>query len=266
MPKTFGSNSGGGGATVGGGSGTTNTLAKFTGASEVDDAPGVTQPSGKTLFVTSQAAADEPLTLKGAALQSGNMLEVTDSADVLKTYIKSNGNIGVGTAANNNTFRSVGNQALAIGDESTIGAELGVAAGNTNVGNAFQYGWNSNAGVFGAGIDTGLGRHSAAVMKATNGSSAIHGFLGGGVAVASATALPLPTGRVFHVTGTTNITSITATNLASGVIITLIFDDVLTFTDGNNLKLAGNFVTTADDTITLAFDGTNFYEIARSIN
>ena len=36
-------------------------------------------------------------------------------------------------------------------------------------------------------------------------------------------------------------------------------DDVLTFTDGNNLKLAGNFVTTADDTITLAYDG-RFYK------
>ena len=41
---------------------------------------------------------------------------------------------------------------------------------------------------------------------------------------------------------------------------------VLTFTDGSNLKLAGNFVTTADDTITLAYDGTNWYEICRSVN
>jgi hypothetical protein len=54
--------------------------------------------------------------------------------------------------------------------------------------------------------------------------------------------------------------------LQAGVVITLIFDGALTFTDGNNLKLAGNFVTTADDTITLAYDGTNFYEIARSVN
>ena len=32
--------------------------------------------------------------------------------------------------------------------------------------------------------------------------------------------------------------------------MTLMFQGILTFTDGNNLKLAGNFVTTADDTIT----------------
>ena len=85
-------------------------------------------------------------------------------------------------------------------------------------------------------------------------------------AVASATALPLPTGNIFHVTGTTTITSITSTGLSAGITITLIFDGALTFTDGNNLKLAGNFVTTADDTITLVYDGTNFYEVARSVN
>lgn len=87
-----------------------------------------------------------------------------------------------------------------------------------------------------------------------------------GSAVASATAMPVPTGRVFHVTGTTSITSVLTTGLAAGAVVTLIFDGVLTFTDGNNLKLAGNFVTTADDTITLAFDGTNFFEVARSVN
>lgn len=87
-----------------------------------------------------------------------------------------------------------------------------------------------------------------------------------GSAVASATALPLPTGNIFHVTGTTTITSITTTGFSGGMTIVLIFDGVLTFTDGNNLKLAGNFVTTADDTITLAYDGTNFYEVERSVN
>lgn len=96
--------------------------------------------------------------------------------------------------------------------------------------------------------------------------AAITGFIGGGVAVASATALPVPAARVYHITGTTTITSITSTGCASGIVITLIFDDILTFTDGNNLKLAGNFVTSADDTITLAYDGTNWYEVCRSVN
>ena len=87
-----------------------------------------------------------------------------------------------------------------------------------------------------------------------------------GASVASATAMPVPTGRVFHVTGTTSITSVLTTGLSAGSVVTLIFDGILTFTDGNNLKIAGNLVTTADDTITLAFDGTNFYEIGRAVN
>jgi hypothetical protein len=74
------------------------------------------------------------------------------------------------------------------------------------------------------------------------------------------------TGNIVHVTGTTNITSITTTGIESGTEVTLIFDGVLTFTDGGNLVLAGNFVTTAGDSITLVYDGTNFIEKSRSVN
>ena len=97
----------------------------------------------------------------------------------------------------------------------------------------------------------------AAILEATKSQ---------GGSVASAAALNLPAGRVFHITGTTNVTSITGTAIKPGWVIVLIFDGILTFTDGNNLKLAGNFVTAADSTITLAYDGTNFYECARSVN
>ena len=115
--------------------------------------------------------------------------------------------------------------------------------------------------------DSGLQRYAAGVLATTDGTGlAYRHLMGGGAAVASATALPVPTGNGFHVTGTTNITSMTATNLLAGVVVTLIFDDVLTFTDGNNLKLAGDFVTTADDSISLYYDGTNFYEQSRSVN
>ena len=131
-----------------------------------------------------------------------------------------------------------------------------------------------NAGIWagdfldlGSAGDTRLIKVSAGVVRLANATvGSIRALLGGGAAVASATALPIPTGRVFHVTGTTDITSITSTNFESGAVITLIFDDVLTFTDGNNLKLAGNFVTSADDTITLVYDGSNWYETSRSVN
>lgn len=85
--------------------------------------------------------------------------------------------------------------------------------------------------------------------------------------VASASAITLSTSHdVFTISGTTNITSISAASAVESRVVTLIFQGVLTFTDGNNLKLAGNFTTSADDTITLACDGTNWFEIARSAN
>ena len=82
---------------------------------------------------------------------------------------------------------------------------------------------------------------------------------------ASAAALTLPLEDVVTISGTTSITSIAAGGHA-GKVRTLIFEGVLTVTDGSNLNLAGNFVTTADDTITLACDGTDWFEVARSVN
>lgn len=87
----------------------------------------------------------------------------------------------------------------------------------------------------------------------------------GGAAVASAAAIT-PAGSVFHVTGTTGITSITSTNYAAGACTMLIFDGVVTVTDGSNLKLAGDFTSSADDTLSLCYDGTNWYERSRSLN
>jgi hypothetical protein len=84
-------------------------------------------------------------------------------------------------------------------------------------------------------------------------------------AVASAATIAVPVGaELVNVTGTTTITSVAAGYVNQRV--TLVFAGILTFTDGSNLKLAGNFVTTADDTISLICDGTNWIEIARSVN
>jgi len=85
------------------------------------------------------------------------------------------------------------------------------------------------------------------------------------VASAATIALP-PNGEVFLISGTTTITSITSAGW-EGRLATLIFQGALTLTDGLNLKLGGNFVTTADDAITLVCDGTNWYQTAvASIN
>jgi hypothetical protein len=83
----------------------------------------------------------------------------------------------------------------------------------------------------------------------------------------AASPLNIPGDGVYTITGTANITSITA--CPAGTIITLIFTDTNVstgVTDGSNLKIAGNFVYTPDDTIQLVCDGTNWYELGRSTN
>ena len=83
--------------------------------------------------------------------------------------------------------------------------------------------------------------------------------------LASAASLTLPpNGDYFYVTGTTGITSISAAFL--GRRITLQFATALTITDGGNLALAGNFTTSAADTISLVYDGSNWIETSRSVN
>ena len=67
------------------------------------------------------------------------------------------------------------------------------------------------------------------------------------------------------ISGTTGITSIFA-SLHAGRRMTLIFQDVVTVTDGSNLKLNGSFTSAANGTLTLTCDGTNWYEISRSAN
>lgn len=87
----------------------------------------------------------------------------------------------------------------------------------------------------------------------------------GAAVVASAANITLPNNdSVVLISGATGITSITAARPRGPV--TLIFQSTPTVTDGSNLKMNGNFVATADDTLTLTCDGTNWYEVARSVN
>jgi hypothetical protein len=84
-----------------------------------------------------------------------------------------------------------------------------------------------------------------------------------GTAVASGSIIT-PSGNLFHVTGTTSITSISGTAVTAGTEITLIFDGRLTVSNGSNLRLASDFTTTPTDTLTLKWDGSNWFEQSRS--
>jgi len=89
---------------------------------------------------------------------------------------------------------------------------------------------------------------------------------GSDVASPAGGELDLGDGTYFDITGTNNITSIAAADATDGRMLVLRFEGILTFTDGNNLKLAGNLVSSADDVITLMCDGTNCWEMGRSVN
>lgn len=130
-----------------------------------------------------------------------------------------------------------------------------------------QMGGTTNA--YGALCRDGAGvsaRASSNDAYTTIRAASVRAQTGANIASAATMTL-LDDGDTFHITGTTNVTTVNTCNATySGRRVTLIFNGILTFTDGLNLKLAGNFVTTADDTISLVCDGTNWYETGRSVN
>jgi polygalacturonase len=122
--------------------------------------------------------------------------------------------------------------------------------------------------------DTGLRLGSTAALREYRGNvwnGTISPTYGDPVlpVVASAATITLPSGAdVVSVSGTTNITAITA-NGHSGRIITLVFQGALTVVRGAGLLVSaalGNFTATSEDTLTLCCDGNTWYEISRSVN
>lgn len=112
----------------------------------------------------------------------------------------------------------------------------------------------------------GVGRVLGVLDTNANGNINANGApLDGVETIAAAAALPVPTTRVVVLTGNTAVTSIAAGGF-DGQEVTYVFTGTPTFTDGNNLKTAGNLVATADDTITLVCAADNWYEVARSVN
>ena len=90
--------------------------------------------------------------------------------------------------------------------------------------------------------------------------------------VASGTTITLGNdGNLFDITGTTQIDAMASTNWQAGSVVILHFDGILNVrhnigADGFFLQGAGTFATTADDTLTLVWNGTRWEETARSVN
>ena len=82
--------------------------------------------------------------------------------------------------------------------------------------------------------------------------------------IAGTITLPI-FGSSFRLLGTASVTSITASS-NKGREVKFIIDTTASFADGSNLKLASLSPNTADDTISMLCDGTNWYETGRSVN
>lgn len=82
--------------------------------------------------------------------------------------------------------------------------------------------------------------------------------------VVAANTITLPSGSVIKVTGNTEIKKIEPGR--AGKRVTLVFGGTPKVVDGENLKLAANFEATADDTLTLVCDGTNWFAAGSSVN
>lgn len=113
----------------------------------------------------------------------------------------------------------------------------------------------------------GLGTKATSVAFELKPDTYIKRNIGAWVAVAGANTLPGDDVISVSAVGAVSVTSITATAANTGREVTIIFaDGNVTLTDGSNLKLAGSITGTADDTIKLICNGTNWYEISRSVN
>jgi len=82
---------------------------------------------------------------------------------------------------------------------------------------------------------------------------------------AAATITPNYYWDTLYISGGTSITNITASGF-SGKTKRFIFPGASTVSDGGNIKLTASFTSTADDTLVLTSDGTNWYELTRAVN
>jgi hypothetical protein len=149
-------------------------------------------------------------------------------------------------------------------DSTSCEIECVITSGDSKMTHGLLEGSGTDLNVLGGRVS---GASAANTLQLATNASVVTAFSGAGVpSVASASSVTLPSGwPVINITGTTGITSIAAAGYR-GRTVTLVFAAALTVTDGSNLRLNGDFTTSADDTLTLVCDGTNWYEVARSAN
>ncbi len=231
-------------------------------------APGVTTPAGSVLQVASQSATDDVLRVQLAASQSGNAIEILpNGSSTPLSHFAANGSLNIADLGTNipqiTLGRILGDSGIHFITANGSGAGRLSTFGNDTRWTLVNSGgsWVFNA----AGTSSGFQIHEQSVLAVGLNGTTRTWFNSMGANVASAAAI-VPTGNLFHVTGTTTITSITSTGVTAGTQITIIFDSTAQMTNGGNLIIGSDFTGGANRSITLNFDGTNWYQAARSAN
>ena len=157
----------------------------FAGAAGVmaqDNAGFFYDDANNQLKLTASAATQTPLQINLASAHSANAFEVKSSGGTTIASVNAAGRLALADAAGQTTpniYTTTGTDTgIAVYDlDNTVclvtngAGRWGVQDNVGNGGNAFQYGWNANIHAFSAGIDTGLARTDAGIVKITNGST-----------------------------------------------------------------------------------------------
>lgn len=187
----------------------------------------------------------------------GILLDGVDDSVCNGNVVVGNGGHGIYTYATNKTCARnvVTGNIIRTSTSSGIRGDSGSVTDNMIFGNQI------------ANNGTNVGTFSSATNMIYDNSLA-SGSLGKGADIASGATVTLGNdGDYFVITGTADITSITAS--WTGRRVTLQFSGTAAatgVTDGSNLALAGNFGYTPNDTLELRYDGTNWVELGRSVN
>lgn len=225
--------------------------------------------SSSIINATVYSAAGEGVIIQGA---SGT--EPTANKITITTQECGASGVNVGQYATHNDITVISNKdgrSGAAGDYHAIQ----ISGQNNLISCTVKEGASSQ--VRGVGINpTAVDNKITALMLSTNlvsyvsdsgtRTSIIH-YPGVAASVASANGITLPLdGSLIPITGTTGIVTIIAASQA-GRTVTLKFASSVVINVGGNILLAGsaNFSATANDTLTLICDGTNWIEVARTV-
>lgn len=217
------------------------------------------QDGGYTdIQIQNNMAAGDPGT--GGELLGGMVTLVANSGQTVENF-----NITGNTLRFYNGSTNVGANAA----DAAINIDAYARRGHVadNVLHSWYYGikTGTNAGPAISGVWDGNNRFYNSQSRDVNWANSVVGETVTTTASASTVTLG-NAGDVHVINGTTTINTVAAAG-NEGRRVTLVFQGALTVSDGGgNLALEGNFVTTANDTLTLVCDGTTWFEVARSAN